>query len=292
VNLSHSQLSTFRQCQRKWMLSYHRLLEKPPVVGALTLGSAFHAALEMHYKGETVDLDGYYAPIIKAAPPAQKLDVLAEKKQVKAMVEQYLRWAEIADVGRETTGVEAEFEQEIAWSNGEAVVLHGFIDWESEGLVTDHKTAGRGLDPPLPIELSNQGRTYSLVRWLQNPDQPPPDFEFNMVKKLKHTGTGAKAAKPPFHERHRTSYSPVTLDHHRRHVTATARQILKAKSALEAGDSHHDVTPPTAGDHCKFMCDFLSVCNLLDSDPEAAETKLATEFVPKERRDTLEEEAA
>lgn len=287
MRLSQSQLTSFLRCERAWMLSYHRGLTTPRRSGALSLGSGYHKALEQHYNGEPVDVQANYAEQYAAASPAEKLDVLGEAKQVKAMFDQYTAWADARDAGEETLHTEHEMFVPVGVAAGEPIELHAIVDHvvrrpDGSVLLRDHKTSGR-LDPPVPLEVSYQGKFYALAWWIEHPDAGPPAFEYSMSKKLKHSGTGAKAAKPPFFERHEAQYTGEQLLAHRAHILAVAERIVVARQRLAGGASHQAVTPPTPGDHCKYMCSFLPVCPVLDADPDRAEAMLTTDFVSRER---------
>lgn len=269
IRLSQSQLTTWMRCHRQHYFQYTRGRQAPRKTGALTLGTGYHAALEAHYKGAPVDVDAQYAPIIAEAPAAGKLDVMGEKKQVKAMVEKYLDWAETMDIGRETLHVEHEMLVPLGTTPwGEEAVLHGIVDLiqreAGRVVLVDHKTAAR-LESPVPLDVSFQGKTYCLAWYLAHGEVPV--FEYNLAKKLKHTGTGAKAAKPPFYARERVEYPVATLIAHQEHIMRLAEEI--GRNAY-----------PMPGDHCKW-CPFQRACVAMDSDPAAAERMLDQDFVPR-----------
>ena len=52
--VSNSEISTYRQCRRKWWLAYVMRLatKRSSVVGPLPLGSRIHKALELYYTDE------------------------------------------------------------------------------------------------------------------------------------------------------------------------------------------------------------------------------------------------
>src|SRR5690606_40430293 len=53
---THSDISNFLTCRRKWYYDYVLDYRPPePLTGPLALGSRVHAALEAYYKGETTD---------------------------------------------------------------------------------------------------------------------------------------------------------------------------------------------------------------------------------------------
>ena len=51
VRLSNSELQTFKDCRRRWWLSYYRRLKprSQDMTGALAFGTRIHAALDAHY---------------------------------------------------------------------------------------------------------------------------------------------------------------------------------------------------------------------------------------------------
>ena len=61
VRISNSEIQTFKDCRRKWWLSYYRRLKPKSanMTGALALGSRIHEALDMYYSKDIPLLEAH-----------------------------------------------------------------------------------------------------------------------------------------------------------------------------------------------------------------------------------------
>ena len=281
MNLSPSQIATWNRCKRSWLLSYHRQLTRPPVVGAASAGTAMHRLLAEAAGGEPADLDTWYAEARKARPE-QALELIGERKGAIASVESAAAEITVMDTGNTVVATELELDVPIGFTpGGEPVHIYGFADLvlrDASGrlIVRDWKSK-TSFRLPGPMELNGQLRSYVLALSELFPGEPLALAEIVMVKR--HKGSGR--AKGPFTEQHVVAYNQATIDAHRWHVLHIAAQIEEAETKLAAGIHPDHIAPPTAGDHCSFMCSFTSVCPRMDSDPAAAEAMLLADFIPR-----------
>jgi hypothetical protein len=70
IRLSNSEIQTFKDCRRRWWLTYYRSLKprNQDFTGALALGSRIHAALDDHY-AKGVPLSRDVAVVINSFKP-------------------------------------------------------------------------------------------------------------------------------------------------------------------------------------------------------------------------------
>ena len=65
IRISNSEIQTFKDCRRRWWLSYYRRLQPKTqqMTGALALGSRVHEALDMYY-GKGIPLLDAHAELV------------------------------------------------------------------------------------------------------------------------------------------------------------------------------------------------------------------------------------
>jgi hypothetical protein len=276
VRLSPSQLATYRDCRRKHWFDYHLELSSPPKPGAASWGTGFHASVA----GE--DMAAYYEDRLAAASPAEKLDVMKERKGVLAVAEKYAAYAEVADAGNEVLAREIEFEVEIGEAAGEAVSVYGFIDElyrrpDGKLVVRDFKTCTK-FELPEPLAISQQLLTYVLAIQLRDGELALGEFE--MVKR----SMGTDKATTPQYQRFTVGYPQAAVDQHRRHLLATAADIIVARQRLAGGGDHQIICPPSPSKNCTWKCT-LGPDNCAGvSAGMVTEVELRERFVPRERR--------
>jgi CRISPR/Cas system-associated exonuclease Cas4 (RecB family) len=102
VRISNSEIQTFKDCRRKWWLTYYRRL-KPKnanMTGALALGSRIHEALDMYYSQDIPLLEAHAQLLekdrqilIESFSDVSELE--SEGELGRIMLEGYLQWVAI-----------------------------------------------------------------------------------------------------------------------------------------------------------------------------------------------------
>jgi len=269
MKLSHSEMSAFQKCRRKWYIQYHlRLRKNQPEANALTQGTAVHELLEAFYK-EGVDWKDRATEMFNeieesGASDAFASDLTAQLELAYIMVEGYEEWIEeeCEDAGLEILANELVVKLDGAYDMD--VDMVGTIDMvarlDGEILLMDHKTAAR-FEPPSP-EYVSQLTFYSLILkglgWV--PEEALLPAHLNLLRKVKRTA----AAKPPFYERRRVVVTRPMEDEMIYRIGSVSDDIKVAEEALEAGLSHFEVAPPTPsyfgcrGCTVRDLCDMMS----------------------------------
>lgn len=119
IALTYSQLRKFQACPRAYLHTYIEGIEPTgPKAMPLTVGSAFHAALEARYKalkdeGRYITRDEALAVVDKAFAKQDKgnIDVMVHWHRTRAMVSAYLKV--YPDEAFEVVDVEREFQVEV-----------------------------------------------------------------------------------------------------------------------------------------------------------------------------------
>jgi RecB family exonuclease len=279
LRLSPSQAARFRECKRSFWFDYHLSLTTPPKTGAASWGTGFHAAVA----GE--DVHAYYAERMAEASPAERMDILKEKKGVLAVSAAYAHHAKTADAGIEVVAREIEFEVVIGEAAGEEVSVYGFIDLlyrddDGQLVVRDYKTCTR-FELPEPLAISQQLLTYVLAIYVRDGELARGEYE--MVKRSQGTGR----ATTPQYQRFTQDFTLATVEQHRRHLLSAAEDIIVTKQRLAGGGDHQVICPPGPNKNCGWKCalgkDEARLCAGLTAGT-VTEDDLRAQFVPRERR--------
>jgi hypothetical protein len=288
IKISNSEIQTFKDCRRRWWLTYYRRL-KPKMkdyTGALALGSRIHEALDRHYS-TGIDLLDAHAELIKedikkmtdANRDTSNLETEAELGRV--MLEGYLEWVELEGIDAELEMISTEEILERPMMDGK-VVLQGKIDMrvrrkiDGARMIRDFKTVGGSFaDFGAMAHMNEQVKTYMILDEAQEQDEDSrtDGAIFTMLRKVKR---GAYA-KPPFYDQIEVRHNRFTLRAFLEQLEGTFEDMLRVRDALDAGGSHYKNAYPTPTKDCKWKCQFFAICPLFD-DGSAAEAALSDSF--------------
>lgn len=302
--LTQSELALWKRCRRAWMLAIWRQLRprERSATDARATGDRVHRALAAMYHPDP-------AQRVDARDALERV-IVEDWTRIKQQAEQAgmdetwieTKAAEFADVNAlerimvegyvehlAETGADAGY-QVIAAEEALSVVvdlpgtnrqlrLLGKLDAqlrrESDGavLVEDHKTTNSIAQALPTLKMNPQMMFYLVLKWLVSGDADRIDGAlYNMLRKVKRT----VRAQPPFYDRAEVHYNHAQLENFLKQTLASAREIVAATDALDAGYEHHVVTPPTQTPECRW-CDFFGVCTMLD-DGSRVEDALAANF--------------
>lgn len=274
LEVSHSEISTFRNCKRRWFLTYVLGYSADPQrtspVSAAQLGTRIHLSLEAHYSYGLDPLDVLnwdYNDVISERPEYEE-DLVKERDYALAMVEGYLEWAaeEGIDCGYEVIATERELKAGILTADGDEVVLRGKLDQmvrrEIDGvlLCRDFKTVGT-LQKADSLVLGTQLRHYAL---LQNLTAPAGErVEGGIFIMLRRTKRGT-TSKPPYYAQESVHLNEQDMNSYWHHVREITGEMIRAKRRLENGEDHRAVMYANPTDACHWICSFKLQCPLLD----------------------------
>jgi PD-(D/E)XK nuclease superfamily len=274
LQLSHSELRTWRTCHRKWYLQNY--LEWGPgpddaPVGAASLGTRVHLALEGHYGhglAPLAVLDYLYQEVANERPDYSE-EIRKEHEYATLMVEGYLQWSaeEGVDAGYRVLATETEEAQGVTLPGGQMVIFRGKLDQiverEIDGaiLFRDWKTVGSLTKANLLI-LDTQMRFYAMLQALEAKDGGlrADGGLYTMLLRSKRT----ERAKGPFYQQVEVHLNHHDLNSMWLHSRAVAQEIVNARERLDNGEDHREIVYASPGDHCRYACPFVNVCPLLD----------------------------
>lgn len=289
IRISNSEIQTFKDCRRRWWLTYYRRL-RPKVTeftGALALGSRIHEALDRHYSTGQ-DLLEAHADLVKE--DMKKLNdeyrdtsgLEADADLGRIMLEGYLEWVEHEGIDAELELISTEEILERPMMDGR-VTLQGKIDMrvrrkiDGARMIRDFKTVGGSFaDFGAMAHMNEQVKTYMLLDEVQGTEdgERTDGAIFTMLRKVKR---GAYA-KPPFYDQIEVRHNRFTLRAFLEQLEGTFEDMLRVRDALDAGESHYKNAYPTPSKDCKWKCQFFAICPLFD-DGSAAEAALSDAFV-------------
>lgn len=305
VNISNSEIQTYKKCRRRWYLGTYLGLapKKALMLGPLPLGTRIHNALEAYYKDADVDLMDEYNRLVRidnrrflATPEAafpENVDKFNDEAELgRIMVEGYQEWVEEnnIDASIEVVGVEEILRHHFV-SVDPRVYLIGKTDlkvmWAFDKTIRlfDHKSAapsGFG-DYEKYAYFSEQLMHYTLLEQLEgDPDLKVVGGTYNVLKKVKRSAR----AKPPFFMRIDVRFNKATMESFGIRLKGAVRDIMRTRDELDDGADHREVAYATQKmDWNCGTCPFFNVCNMLDdgSDAEGMLKEYFTQVDPNER---------
>lgn len=244
VRISNSEVQTFKDCRRRWWLTYYRRL-KPKITeftGALALGSRIHEALDRHYSTGQ-DLLEAHADLVKEDMKKLQDDfrdtsaLEADADLGRVMLEGYLEWVENEGIDAELEMISTEEILERPMMDGK-VVLQGKIDMrvrrkiDGARMIRDFKTVGGSFaDFGAMSHMNEQVKTYMLLDEVQEGEtgERTDGAIFTMLRKVKR---GAYA-KPPFYDQIEVRHNRFTLRAFLEQLEGVLSDMLDVREALD-----------------------------------------------------------
>jgi hypothetical protein len=284
IRLSNSEIQTFKDCRRRWWLTYYRRLKprEQNVTGALALGSRIHQALDDHY-ARGIPLLKAHSDLVETEKQLlltdfrDVSDLETEAELGRIMLEGYEQWVEENGIDAELEMISTE-ETIIAPLFGGAVELQGKLDMrvrrKTDGvrLFRDFKTVGGSLSEFANMaHMNEQVMTYMLLEATKADENNRSEGGiFTLLKKVRRTAS----AKPPFYDQIEIRHNVFTLRSFWNRVHGVISDLMRVRTALDAGEAHSFVAYPTATRDCKWKCQFFAICPMFD-DGSAAEQALS-----------------
>jgi RecB family exonuclease len=287
IRISNSEIQTYKDCKRRWWLSYYRRLQpkQKSFTGALALGSRVHEALDMYYSKQ-IPLQEAHAQLVEQDKilleneGRDTFDLDSEAELGRIMLEGYLQWVEENGIDAELEMISTEEIIEMPLFDGK-VILQGKIDMrvrrKADGvrMFRDFKTVGGSFtDFTAMAHMNEQILTYMLLETAQNKEGERSEGGlFTMLKKVKRSAN----ARPPFYEQMEVRHNVFALRSFWQRIHGTLTDMLATRKALDDGTDHRFAAYPSPSRDCKWKCTFFSICPMFD-DGSAAEAALEDAF--------------
>lgn len=295
IVVSNSSIQTFKDCRRKFWLSYYRRLKpkREKTSGPLALGSRVHRALELYYieflKDPSMDQEAVMMAIWAELIEADRLlleaedgvtdEFTKEAELGRLMLEGYVAWIqeEGIDSDYEVVSQEETLRQEML--DGK-VLLVGKIDQrvrrrvDGVRFIRDFKTAAQFADLEKTIEMQEQFILYMVLEQFQKEETERVEGAIvTALKKVKRTAN----AKPPFYKQTEVQHNIFTLRNFYKRLQGELNQIVEFWEALDRGEDHQIIAYPSPTRDCSWKCDFHLLCPMFDNG-SAIEQALADQF--------------
>ena len=288
IRLSNSEIQTFKDCRRRWWLTYYRRLQPKykDSTGALALGTRIHAALDDYYANGTPLLQAHANLVntekellLQDFRDVSELEKEAELGHI--MLDGYLQWNEEEGIDADLEMISTEETIVMPMFNGE-VELQGKLDMrvrrKADGvrMFRDFKTVGGSLSDFANLApMNEQILTYMVLEQSKDKDGERSDGGiFTMLKKVRRSA----AAKPPFYDQIEVRHNIFTLRSFWDRLHGTVTDLMRVRTALDKGEQPSFHAYPSPSRDCKWKCKFYSVCTLVD-DGSAAEQAISEMFV-------------
>lgn len=287
VRLSNSEIQTFKDCRRKWWLSYYRRMQprQKNYTGPLALGTRIHAALDEYY-AQGVPLLDAHSELVAAdrlllesdSRDSSTLDAEADLGRI--MLEGYLQWVEEEGIDSELDIVSTEEKIVVPLFNGD-VELQGKLDMrvrrkiDGVRMFRDFKTVGGSLSDFANLApMNEQVLTYMLLEQMKEGEKNRSEGGiFTLLKKVKRT---AKAT-PPFYDQIEVRHNIFTMRSFWNRIHGVITDLMRTRKALDEGEAASFVAYPSPTRDCKWKCQFFSICTMFD-DGSSAEQALTEMF--------------
>jgi len=287
IRISNSEIQTYKDCRRKWWLSYYRRLQPKTqqMTGALALGSRIHQALDDYYSKGISLLEAHSILVatdrkILEDSFRDTYDLDSEAELGRIMLEGYLQWVEENGIDSELEMISTEEIISMPMLEGR-VELQGKIDMrvkrKADGvrMFRDFKTVGGSFtDFGSMAHMNEQILTYMMLETAQNKEGERTEGGiFTMLKKVKRSAN----ARPPFYDQIEVRHNVFALRSFWQRINGVLTDLIKTRDDLDAGADHRYVAYPRPSRDCKWKCQFFTVCPLLD-DGSAAEQAISEMF--------------
>lgn len=309
-SVSHTEMATYKECKRKWMLQYYLKLRRrrEPKAVARDTGTLVHAALHTFYLagglggGEAAEKlmlthlsTARDADMLKENDEEERAKVVETHDVSKIVCKGYLEWLHEtgADIGYKFDKMETELR---APGPIEGTEIMGIIDLggthEQSGdlFVMDTKVIASIDDTLKTLHIMEQAPMYAVLAKINDPDTSRGfRVVWNMLKRNKHT----KAAKPPFYQRYELAINSDQLRQFYMQLQGQIAEILRTEERLNNGVSHVEAAYPTPTTDCAWKCPYFQICGVMNDLVRNDADYLINAYytTPKQRADAKVEEA-
>ena len=273
VPISNSEIGTYKECKRKWWLSYYLSLgpKEKKITGPLALGTTIHKCLEELYKNG-IDPTETHQEIVQETlhyltdNELDTTDYVKDAELGRIMLEGYMDWLEESGADSNLEVTDSEKKLSAPLMNGK-VELRGKLDLRARNIVDgsrsflDFKTV-QNKETYLKIaHMAEQLKIYILLENMVEDDDSRVDGAiYRLLKKVKRTAT----AKPPFYEDFHLRHNRKTMENFWMGLHGVVGDMLVLRQQLDDGASPIQVAYPTPSNDCSWKCPFYTACPMFD----------------------------
>jgi RecB family exonuclease len=294
---SNTEISTWRDCRRKWMLTYYLGLRKKErdVRYPTAVGNLVHGAFETFYLAGGLDnpnaptlareylVDQRATDLADCASEHHETIVKAHKT-ADACFTSYLHWLDEtgADLDLRIIGSEDKLTMD---GPVEGTEINGRIDLLAEDtrtgdiVVIDLKLVSSISDKIRMLHLDTQSKQYALLA--RHKYERPVRVAFRIVK-MNQRSAKTKGVQE---EQYEIVLNNGQIETYMRQLEGITSDIIAVTERLDRGEHHQLVAYPSPSDSCSWKCPFFAVCPMLDDPASDAEWLLNDAF--EQRQDSV-----
>lgn len=300
---SNSEISTWRECRRKWMLTYYLSLHRRErsVRFPTEVGNLVHGAFEVFYlnggiHGEDSERKAREWLVERRAEDLAECigehhdTITKAHKTADACLMSYLHWLDEsgADLNLRIIGAEDKMQMP---GPLDGTFVNGRIDLLAEDrrtgdiVVIDLKLVSSISEKIRMLHLDTQAKTYALLA--RHQFGKPVRVAFRIVKINQRTAK----TKGPQEEEYVIHLNNGQMDTYLQQLSGVMADVQAVTERLDAGEHHQSACYPSPNDSCSWKCTFFPVCPLLDDPSSDAEWLLNDVYKAKNFRPDSETDA-
>ncbi len=285
LSVSQSELRMWRDCKRKWYLTYYLGLKRRTEAAAsdMNLGTRIHKALECYYRDGSdplyaLDLIynaveeeylphsiGDYGYEEELQYPRGRSALDDERQMANIMVEGYMEWIAETGIDSDLEVISAEEDLRVPGPVAGTELrckLDLRVRRKSDGarLFLDHKTMATFKAAQSVLHIDGQMRFYALMEKLAGREAWTDGGLFNCLRRVKRTAR----SRPPYYVREPVKYTADDLRSEWLRTAAQLTEIVNTRAALDAGGDHRYLVYPSPMRDCSWKCSFFNMCALMD----------------------------
>lgn len=279
-SFSHSEMSTFKRCKRKWFLQYYRGLRRrrEPLSKPRDTGILVHAALHNFYVAGGLDgpgaeelmeqylINARDADMLKVDTELERKDISEVHDTALILCTGYVEW--LHDSGADLDYKFDRTEQELrAPGPVDGTEIMGIIDLggtdvqSGDLFVMDTKVTNSFETMLKTLHLMEQGPMYAVLAKILEPDSTRGfRVVWNMIKNNKRT----PRAKGPFQQRYELAINADQLRQFYSQLHGQITDMLDLEYRLNNGASHIEAAYPTPTTNCAWECPYFAVCGAMN----------------------------
>jgi len=299
VPISNSEMGTYKECKRKWWLSYYLGLSpvEQQVTGPLAFGTRMHQCMEELYKYGTDPLETHdkllkEAYVLSAMMGYEEKDLNSDAELGRIMLEGYMEWLEETGADSDLIVTDSEKKLTMLLLDGK-VEVRGKLDLrvrrktDNARRILDFKTLAQFSTYTSTAHIAEQLKLYILLERMNkdNGDDIIDGAIYRLMRKVKRSAS----AKPPFYQDFEVRHNKKTIDSFWYSLHGTLGEMLKTREYLDAGADPRQVCPPTPTRDCTWKCPFFAACPMVD-DGSAVQDFLNDKFEQHDPYERYEEE--
>ena len=273
VPISNSEIGTFKECKRKWWLTYYLGLgsREKNATGALAFGTRIHKCMEEFYKNGVHPVETHKALIQLDKEELESedrdtTDLMKDADLGRIMMEGYMEWLDETGADSDLEILDSEKKISTPLFDGK-VEVRGKLDLriqrktDNAKMILDFKTLAQYDTYLKTAHMAEQLKLYLLLEKINRGDSRVDGAKYRLLKKVKRS----PKAKPPFYMDVDIRHNKKTLESYWFSLHGVIQNMLDLRQQLDSGADPVHVAYPTPSNDCTWKCPFYTACPMFDN---------------------------